>query len=288
MSIRERTPAISMNARTAFLYLLLISTYAAAQDASPMACPSPEVVLQRYVDAVGGEAAVEKIESRVAEAKAIIHSPEPFPMVSDTQFSLQWKAPNKVAVTGLGAWFAGGKATWRFDGKLWYSPNGANSLENRSHRGMYYQINMMYRLAADPLMMARAHAFYGRFEAAESSPGRPGLCVLKARRPGTPAHGIFAFESSSSCKDCLAPLTDGLLPDEFYFDAQSGLLKKWRAHEGWVSPGYVEFQFDDYRETGTVRIPFHVHVEFGILKATFLYTTIRHNVPLEDSVFSSQ
>jgi hypothetical protein len=78
------------------------------------------------------------------------------------------------------------------------------------------------------------------------------------------------------------------LSDELYFDAQSGLLRKWNVHEGWVSPRYVQFELDDYRQSGAMKVPFYVDVEFGILKATFNYTKIEHNLPLKDSMFASR
>jgi hypothetical protein len=276
------------------VWLAVSSPYAAGQaDSSLTACPSTEAVLQHYVDALGGEVAIGQIETRLVKATAVIISPAPFPFAPPpsspkTHLEFHWRAPNKVTVTGYspsGFPIKGSKSTWRFDGKLWYSPEGVDSEENATHRGMQYQINMMYRLAANPLMIAGADRPYSSFEADDRPATHPGLCILRSYRPGI---GIFAFESSSSCADCRAPITDSRLPDELYFDAQSGLLKKWKTHEGWTSPGSVEFEFDDYRQTGTVKIPFSVHVSFGILQATFIYTKVEHNVPLENSTFASR
>jgi hypothetical protein len=209
----RRKPAIRLRACNALLWFTISSSYAAAQADSPAAvCPSPEAVLQRYVDAIGGETAIAQIETRVAETKATIISPGPVPLgplpsSPTTHLTFRWKSPNKVTVTGHSSvdLFTGGKTTWRFDGKLWYSPSGRNSRENASHGEMEYEVNMMYRLAADPLIITRARTFYSSFEAADRSPAHPEFCVLRAHRLDTK---IFAFESSSSCSDCLAPPAD--------------------------------------------------------------------------------
>jgi hypothetical protein len=280
MSISQRKLAIRICEYSVILWLFLTSSYTAAQvNASPAACSSSEVVLQRYVDAIGGEEAIKGIQTQVADAKAQWRSPGPF-AANAHKYKFKWKAPNKVAVTAFG-----GRATWAFDGRLWFNPRGVNSRDNTDRQGMAYQINMMYRLAADPLMIARTNDLYSKFETANDLAAHPGLCIIHAHRPDMLPGGIFAFAASNSCKDCLAPSTGNRLPDELYFDAQSGLLKTWKAREGWVSPGYVQFRFDDYREVGNVKIPFWVEVEFGIFQATFLYTNVVHNLPLKDSAF---
>jgi len=288
MSTSQHTLAIRICGYSVILWLFLTSSYAAEQvNALPAPCSSPEVVLQRYVDAIGGEEAIKGIQTQVADAKAQWRSPGSF-AANAHKYKFKWKAPNKVAVTGFAAPFMAGvrgSATWTFDGRLWFDPRGVNSRENTDRQGVYYQINMMYRLAADSLMIARTHDLYSGFETANGVGTHPGLCILHARRPDMLHGGIFAFDASSSCQACLAPSTDNRLPDELYFDAQSGLLKTWKAREGWVSPGYVQFRFDDYREVGNVKIPFWIEVEFGVFQATFLYTNVVHNLPLKDSAF---
>jgi hypothetical protein len=45
--------------------------------------------------------------------------------------------------------------------------------------------------------------------------------------------------------------------DMLYLDANSGLLKTWEIQLG--PPGqttYIHFRFDDYQQTGMVKIPF--------------------------------
>src|SRR5205807_3826917 len=71
MNISQRKLAIGIRGCSVIFWLFLMSSYAEAQvNGSPAACSSPEVVLKRYVDAIGGAAAIQEIETQVAEAKA--------------------------------------------------------------------------------------------------------------------------------------------------------------------------------------------------------------------------
>jgi hypothetical protein len=102
------------------LGLALISTCAEAQENDrPSVCSSPEVVLQRYVDAVGGKA-VSGIQTRTITAKEsnLGFGTEHY------IYKVKWKAPNKVAV-GSTPYFFGilpvsyPNGTFIFDGKGW-------------------------------------------------------------------------------------------------------------------------------------------------------------------------
>jgi hypothetical protein len=55
-------------AACAMLLQLVGAALCAAQSNAQAACPSAEVVLQRYIDAVGGAGALEQIQTRTTEA----------------------------------------------------------------------------------------------------------------------------------------------------------------------------------------------------------------------------
>jgi hypothetical protein len=75
----------------------LIATCAAAQvNDAASACSSPGVVLQRYVDAVGGKA-VDNIQSRTITARESIRSGR---ATEHYVYKFKWKAPNKVVAEG--------------------------------------------------------------------------------------------------------------------------------------------------------------------------------------------
>lgn len=65
----------------------------------------------------------------------------------------------------------------------------------------------------------------------------------------------------------------GLFPSRLYFDAQSGLLLRQDT-----------ISFEDYREVDGVRLPFRIRSAL----VTITLKEIRHNVPLDDSVFAER
>lgn len=254
----------------AFIVLLLIPPFAMAQISSAAVnpCSSPETILQRYIDALGGKAAVEKLASRKAEADE--SEPSSFnPRATNTyKYEFKWKAPNKAViksahVTKLMPWNLG---SWRFvfDGTAWSDSRGQRLPPQRNEqlwrkRLMFdYPYNAQWRVVADPLMFARPKALYSSFDVVNDS-SQPAFCILRAQG------------------------WDNRL-DRLYFDALTGLLKKWELQM--VQPRnslYITFQFDDYRQAGEVKFPFYVYVDY--YKAAFHYTKVAHNMPLSDSDF---
>jgi hypothetical protein len=63
-----------------------------------------------------------------------------------------------------------------------------------------------------------------------------------------------------------------------------GLLRRWDLQIYQPQRSfYVRFQFDDYREVGSVKFPHYLYVDF--YRATFRYTKVVHNPQLRDSDF---
>lgn len=75
-------------------FALLAASPAAQIENAASACPSPEVVLQRYVDAIGGKA-VYDIRSRAMTAR----ESEGNGGTEHWVYKFKWKAPNKVAAS---------------------------------------------------------------------------------------------------------------------------------------------------------------------------------------------
>jgi zinc protease len=76
-------------------------------------------------------------------------------------------------------------------------------------------------------------------------------------------------------------------PDEIYFDVASGLPARVVSHRH--SPqGVVDFRedFDDYREVDGIKRPFTIRETSGETVLTIRVTEVRHNVLLDDSVFT--
>jgi len=265
------------------LCLILASGCAKAQvNNAVSACSSPEVVLQRYVDAVGGNAAIREIQTRTMEARET-ESYSFASSLANYTYKFKWKAANRVVVKWthvesmpllkIPVPFA--SATFIFDGEAWSNSDGRASRNERNTplwlrklRSDFpyndYPHFMMYRIAADPLMIVRANELYSNFEADQDPTSYPGFCIL---------HAIGTNELRQKRRDNL------------YFDAVSGLLKTWEIQAG-MQKNQVHFQFDDYRQVGAVMFPFYVY--FDYYNSTFRYTKVVHNQPVSDSDFVSK
>jgi hypothetical protein len=104
---------------------------------------------------------------------------------------------------------------------------------------------------------------YSSFEADTKSTEAPGLCILRANQ---------------------VRLWRNQRQDILYFDAVSGLLKTWKIQTGFPPQNtLVQFQFDDYRQVGAIKFPFHVYFDFN--ETTFRYTSVVQDEPLVDSEF---
>jgi hypothetical protein len=240
---------------------------AGQSNSPPPDCATPEVVFQRYVAALGGEAALNQVQTLVTEARAT--EPHTF-SPQDTahyRYKFKWRLPNQVAVEEH---YLLSPATIIFDGNTWSNFNGRVShnedstpawrtkLRSRAYND--YPEFLMFRVVADPMLVATTRNLYDGFEIL---PGAAGVCVLQAN--GTSEWGRERHDILS-------------------FDAKSGLLRTWAIQMG--LPGqetYTRFQFDDYRQSGPVQIPFSIYFDF--YKATFHLTKVVPNALLSDAEF---
>jgi hypothetical protein len=280
MTSSQSNRAIFFCRCNALVWLILLSSCAVAQVSNPgLECSSPEVVLQRYIDAVGGEAALQRIQTRMAEANQSMPATYKPTVLEHFKYRFEWKAPNKVVFRHTDYWFGFaartflGANTFKFDGQNWSDFDGTLTRNDdrtpprqRKLKAEYPMFDgpfhMMARVVADPLMVARSKELYSNFKVSYELKAGSGLCALYASGP------------------------DGHTRDTLYFDAQSGLLKTWEIQmPGWRPSGdfYFHFQFDDYRQVGEVTFPYYIYFDF--YKATFRFTKVVHNLALADSDF---
>ena len=267
--------SIHLNIAVLWFLLLTANCSAAQNNKATNPCSSPELILQRYVDAIGGKTVIENLQTRKAEVEEF----EPYsfkPQDTATyNYEFTWKAPNKVVVkythtlktlNVLPLPFR--SVTFKFDGSTWSDYRGRSMPPQRNEQAwrkrlMFdYPHNARNRIAADPLMIARSSELYSNYELAHDSTNDSSVCVVAAR-------GL-----------------DGRL-DRLHFDAVTGLLTAWELQM--VQPRnsfYITFRFDDYRQTGAVKFPFTLYVDY--YKATFYYTKVTHNVALSDSDFKTK
>src|SRR5690349_2672444 len=89
-----RSLAITCGILTMVLILAGNGARAWAQTADPDDCLSTERILRRYVDALGGQAALSAIDTRTSEAEALEPSFKPG-HPDKRRYIFQWKAPDK-------------------------------------------------------------------------------------------------------------------------------------------------------------------------------------------------
>jgi hypothetical protein len=241
------------------------------------ACASPDAVLQRYIDAVGGKA-VYGVESRSMTARETN-------LGFGTEhyiYKFKWKAPDKITagsvpylVGKIPAYYPNG--SFKFDGEGWSDFLGRRPRYDDGTPQRQRELTAKYpynespyflelRVAADPLMATRANDLYSAFEVDANSDGASGVCVLRASQFRLPRNKR---------------------QDTLTFDAASGLLKSWEIRTGFPpSETPVSFQFGDYRQVGAIKFPFYVH--FSRNDTTFRYTKVEQNHPLSDKEFEGK
>jgi hypothetical protein len=227
-----------------------------AQTPDPDDCLSTERILQRYADALGGRAALEGINTRIAEAEALEPSFKPG-HPEKRKYVFEWKAPDKVVFKNRTAIF--NTFTFKFDGKLlWTTMRGKAVLVGGGGEGNS-PFTWMVRIMADPLIFANPTNLY--------------LELKRPRYDFTAAHHYCVLHAVPKAN----PKGEHIL----YFDALTGWL---RVLEIPYRSGSLFIYFDDYRDVGGVKFPFAItcSVPLGI---TVRFQKVVHNQPIRDAEF---
>lgn len=217
--------------------------------------PSADQILSRYVDALGGKASIEKLNSRVmkgtiewGEKKGVVeyYSKSPNKYMSVTTLSEEGSAPFTSREGFDGA------AGWGVDPK------------NRSiFRDWTENENVVSKRSRDFYRELRLKEIY------------PTIALVKKDKADD-REGYVVELTPSSGK-----------PDGMFFDAQTGLLTYYQfelpAPEG-KSLRYV-YKYDDYREVDGVKLPFTI-IRKKPSSYTIKFTEIKHNVMINDEQFS--
>jgi hypothetical protein len=213
--------------------------------------PTVEQILDKYVAAVGGRAAVEKLKTRVSTGKEVIWNGTELP------FETYQKAPDKsldvltrpgnvvvnVGFDGAAGWLQGPRGLRDI--------TGAQLAQMRRDADFYSDLHMRERY--------REMAVAGREKVGERD--------------------AYVIVSRVSDKRT----------ERLYFDAQTGLLLRVAATtETPLARLPEETVFEDYREVDGVRLPFTVRVSYvdPFIGWTRKVAEVKHNVPLEDSKFA--
>jgi photosynthetic reaction center cytochrome c subunit len=228
-------------------------TQAAARSSSskaqrlPMNLPTVDQLLDRYVAALGGVAAIEKISSRVEKGAATVQGKT----VSVEVFA---QSPDKWALVRH---FPEGSSVAAFDGKM-----GWIGIPGQPTRGMHPGAVEAARIAADLQFPLRVQQMF------------PELHVEYPEKVGEREAYV------------LLGIRDGRPATKFYFDEPSGfLLRVIRYEESPLGLNPSEVDYADYREVDGVQVPHRMTLSEPGDSSTIQLEEVRQNVPIDASRF---
>ena len=220
------------------------------KSAENAALPKPEELFDKYLAAVGGAAALDKITSRVQTGKLLAFGGQTFPA------EVYSKAPDKRVST---MHLKGGDSTTAFDGQ-----HGWLGFPGRPVHMMSASENDAARLDADLHFAAHVKTLYSKFttEIGEKIDG----------------HDTYLVEGRA----------EGRPPLRLYLDKDSGLLLRLvRYAQSPLGLNPTEVDYADYREADGVKVPFRWTVARPGNRFTIQVEEMKQNVPVDDAKFAA-
>ena len=253
-AIRKFLAGVLLCVCLCFAGLASAQTPPAAPNPSTSSSAAPELtaqqILDKYVQAIGGRAAWEKLKSRVSMGTIEIPS-----MNLSGTVMVHEKAPNRMLMVVI---LAGSAFRQGFDGTEGWSDDPVNGVRVKSGEALEEM-----RRAADfyhPLHLQQVYAKFA-VRGTEKIKGRDAY-ILEATLPEGGA-------------------------DKMYFDKQSGLVIRIETQQH-TSDGVQNFveDIEDYRQVDGVNLPFTVHQTSAEASYTIRFGDVRHNTELDNSEFA--
>lgn len=221
---------------------------AAAPQGTPAPRPSADPILEKYVQAVGGMEAMQKVSSRIE--KGTINFGR-----GDVPVEIFAKAPNLRATV---VHQPNGDNTTAYDGHAgWLGTLG------RPGRDLTEQENDAVRLDADFHFATDLKKLFSQFRLARPEKiGEKQATVVVALRQGLP-------------------------PVRLYFDDESGLLVRLvRYAETPLGRNPTQIDYADYRDAGGVKIPYRWTIARPGGRFTIQVNELQQNVAIDDAKFA--
>lgn len=239
---------------TVLMLVALVALPCLAQSGQPAPAekmPSVDQIIAKYVDALGGKAALEKVNSRFQKGTLEI----PGAGLGGT-FEAYQKAPNKSIFTANIDGF--GLVQEGYDGTVAWAQDPQSGLREKTggeladvkrdsdiHRDL--KLKALY-----PTMTLKGKEKIGEKE----------VYVIEAK----PAEGNT---------------------EKWYFDAQSGLLARADTErESPMGKALIESYFENYKDVDGVKIPTTVRQVTPAFTIVVQFSETQHNVSVEDSKFT--
>jgi hypothetical protein len=223
---------------------------ASASKPAPAALPSADEILAHNLQAVGGAAAWQKLNSRTSKGTMEITA-----MGASGAVELDQKAPNKLISTATITGF--GDFQQAYDGTAGWADDPQNGVRDLS--------------GGELIGMKRRADFYLPMKMKESFAH---VTVKGVEKVGD--HDAYVLEATPAEGE----------PETLYFDVQSGLLLK-RASMATTPQGQfpVEQLMEDYKDVDGVKVPFTLRQTSPVAWVIRL-TDVHQNVPIDDAKFA--
>lgn len=212
---------------------------------------SVDAILNRYIEALGGRAALEKLTSRVTIGTIDVPA-----MSLSGKIEIREKAPNRIlsVVTISGAAFRQG-----FDGDVGWTDDPENGVREQTGA----ELNEARR-EADFYHPLHLEKMYSK------------LSLVGQEKLGE--RSVYLVEGA---------LAEGGDPDKLYFDTQTGLVTRVITVRH-LPQGASTFRedFEDFRDADGIKLPFTIHQSGGESEFTIKLEEVHHNVEMDDTLFS--
>jgi hypothetical protein len=230
--------------------LVCVAFGMAAFAQAPAAMPTADQLIDKMIQAQGGKAAFEKVNTRTAKGTFEIPA-----MGASGPIQIFGKAPNKnlvvIDIPGYGT------VTQCFDGAGAWADDPSSGFR---------------QLSGSELAEAKRDAeFYAELKFKELYPKRTVVGKAKVGDRDT-----FVVEATPP---------DGT-PQKWYFDAQTGLVARMDV-EAETPQGKIPFEvyLEDYKVVDGIKMPFTIRRNSAAISFTIKLEEVKHNVPIDDAKF---
>jgi hypothetical protein len=235
--------------RTASIVVLALVAACAAVAAQTQALPTVDQVLEKYVTAMGGQAAFDKLTSRTI--RAAIEIPD---MGINGEMTVTEKAPNKSLVVIQIAQMTMREGT---DGVAAWDENPQTGIRDKTglelaehKRGSLFNIETKLKTAYPKMSVSGRDTVNGR-----------SVIVIDA-------------------------IPDQGAPVKIFFDSETGfILKQAGTRETPEGPVAFESFYDDYRPIDGIKQPYTLRQVTSRFTSVIRISEIKHNVPVDDALF---
>jgi hypothetical protein len=210
--------------------------------------PAVDQVLDRYVEAIGGTATLQKLSTRGIKGVLVSESGHTYSL------TITQKAPNRGLMTAVAS---GGRVDrYAFDGTTAWNATGDSVFESEGLEAA--RIARDARFFVDTDVKKR---YPRRFTAGKETVGEEECYIVRAGGPGA-------------------------VSEKLSFSVKSGLLLRRVVMTRTAVGRFMEqTDYSDYRSVDGVKLPFTVARMEVNTRYTEKYSEIKHNVPVDDAIF---